>query len=180
MVTSEGTKKSDTVHMEQWDPVPTTTSSTESIGRLLAPTAHQQVRCSRWLLAPSLTFSSGDDVGFSPRLSQFQFLLRFLGSLVPINFRCPQSIASSSLELLTRFFGVCGVSTARVISTASSLRRPVSGVSGGSAASSSGDDSPVVVSLVWSRVGVCSGETSGRSSSFPANLGVWGTDVVIG
>ncbi|KAG5413484.1 hypothetical protein IGI04_001051, partial [Brassica rapa subsp. trilocularis] len=118
-----------------------------SIGRLLAPTAHQQVRCSRWLLAPSLTFSSGDDVGFSPELSRFQFLLRFLGSLVPINFRCPQSIASSSLELLTRFFSVCGVSTARVISTASSLRRPVSGVSGGSAASSSGDDSPVVVSL---------------------------------
>ncbi|CAF2143900.1 unnamed protein product [Brassica rapa subsp. narinosa] len=37
-----------------------------------------------------------------------------------------------------------------VISTASSLRRPVSGVSGGSAASCSGDDSPVVVSMVWS------------------------------
>ncbi|KAF3523623.1 hypothetical protein F2Q69_00047786 [Brassica cretica] len=44
----------------------------------------------------------------------------------------------------------CGLLTARVISTASSLRRPVSGVSGGSAASCSGDDSPVVVSMVWS------------------------------
>ncbi|KAG5382933.1 hypothetical protein IGI04_034403 [Brassica rapa subsp. trilocularis] len=118
--------------------------------------------------------------GFSPGLSRFQFLLRFLGSLVPINFR--------------------------VISTASSLRRPVSGVSGGSAASCFGDDSPVVVSMAWSHVGVylgtvldgslrwnslvmktvrcfvqvCSGETSGRSSSFPANLGVWSTDMVIG
>ena len=37
-------------------PVLTTTSSSESIGRLLAPTMHQQLRCSRWLLAPSLTF----------------------------------------------------------------------------------------------------------------------------
>ena len=44
----------------------------------------------------------------------------------------------------------CGLVIARVISTASSLRRPVSGVSGGSAASCSGDDSPVVVSMVWS------------------------------
>ncbi|WZZ56110.1 hypothetical protein YC2023_056217 [Brassica napus] len=46
----------------------------------------------------------------------------------------------------------CGLLTARVISTAFSLQRPASGVSGGSAASYSGDDSSVVVSMVGQHV----------------------------
>ena len=86
----------------------------------------------------------------------FSFLTRSFGvcgvSTATVCSRLGSIDAHRLMVLLRQKTWSCGLVIARVISTASSLRRPVSGVSGGSAASCSGDDSSVVVSMVGQHV----------------------------
>ncbi|KAF3582330.1 hypothetical protein DY000_02032506 [Brassica cretica] len=105
------------------------------------------------LLLPPLVKADASS-GFLQSLKVEELLTRSFGvCVVSTATVCsrPGSIDAHRLMVLLRQkTRSCGLLTARVISTASSLRRPVSGVSGESAASCSGDDSPVVVSMVWS------------------------------
>ncbi|CAN6907398.1 unnamed protein product [Brassica oleracea] len=86
----------------------------------------------------------------------FSFLTRSFGvcgvSTATVCSRLGSIDAHRLMVLLRQKTRSCGLLTARVISTASSLQRPVSDVSGGSAASCSGDDSSVVVSMVGQHV----------------------------
>nr|VDD64358.1 unnamed protein product [Brassica oleracea] len=83
----------------------------------------------------------------------FSFLTRSFGvcgvSTATVCSRLGSIDAHRLMVLLRQKTRSCGLLTARVISTASSFQRPVSG---GSAASCSGDDSSVVVSMVGQHV----------------------------
>ncbi|WZZ49837.1 hypothetical protein YC2023_049944 [Brassica napus] len=114
--------------------------------------------------APVYSFASGSESHLLPVMTSaflrgfhgFSFLTRSFGvcgvSTATVCSRLGSIDAHRLMVLLRQKTRSCGLFTARVISTASSLQRPVSGVSGGSAASCSGDDSSVVVSMVGQHV----------------------------